>query len=835
MALTAAFCRLGHPVATERTPEALTSLLSDSLHGPVETFGWEGSRGRATDLLDGRPLLFLGRESDEQPRDVYRAFVRVSPDGAPLSVTRIRNLTRTELADERGLVVRDPFAAFATVAFDEVQSVTVLDTRGSRYEASGWAPRLAHALRSMQTTGTIDGLGRTDVGLAEPTDTLDLELTSKSLLLSTAAGEARLRLSPAGIDVESPASLELEVDERHYRDRPLPHVLADVARGYVGTGAVAWLEGRLFELVDGVHRVGYVISSGTEEAAPVTPEPRPLSLGAAPDAGKWPPPNLVSRWKKPRPDEGVWKPVDHAFLRRLPHSEGEAPYFFTTFVRPDPERPYAEVTLVAMDTRRLELDVEGGYEDPHPTAGPPGSGHVPKDPAAYRRIVATFNGAFKTDHGEYGMMVDGRLLVPPLPGAATVRIDEDGRTGLGTWPPPEGNGEAPKVLPIPAEMRSFRQNLDPLIEGDTVNPTGREVWGDQLYGQGVATERSALCVTGGGHLVYAWSPDASGATLAEALRMAGCQYGVHLDMNPGHCAFVFTNIKDYARVEADTAVLDERMRINPKRYIRWSPKDFFYVKLRNVAPETQKDFGWKPDGGAQPKPRFLPAILSGGYGAGALTVELTRFAAGRFHWLVRAGLAEPSDGPAPERELPPEVAAHVLAAIGIGHTTEASRFGLAFGTTTIMPLDRELATLRLAAGGPPRLIPPGEPIRLQTGSDLVQLPVLARGGKLLERAHDLGALRERGALCIDEENNVLLAKIHHDSVGPAAQALVELGCDLVVETDRGSHHPPFVERAGSESPPRAGHEATVLYAAAAPMESRAYWWRPEKEDSGAVD
>ena len=53
--------------------------------------------------------------------------------------------------------------------------------------------------------------------------------------------------------------------------------------------------------------------------------------------------------------------------------------------------------------------------------------------AVVERVVATFNGAFKTTHGKYGMMVDRRVLLPPVPGAATITVTEDRETGIGSW------------------------------------------------------------------------------------------------------------------------------------------------------------------------------------------------------------------------------------------------------------------------------------------------------------------------------------------------------------------------------------------------------------------
>ena len=71
------------------------------------------------------------------------------------------------------------------------------------------------------------------------------------------------------------------------------------------------------------------------------------------------------------------------------------------------------------DMLELDLDMEAGVEDPEPLTGPHGSGRIPRDPAVYRRVAAAFNGAFKTEHGHYGMMVHKRVLLPPVPGAAT--------------------------------------------------------------------------------------------------------------------------------------------------------------------------------------------------------------------------------------------------------------------------------------------------------------------------------------------------------------------------------------------------------------------------------
>ena len=58
---------------------------------------------------------------------------------------------------------------------------------------------------------------------------------------------------------------------------------------------------------------------------------------------------------------------------------------------------------------------------------------LPKPP---KRLVGAFNGGFQALHGEFGMMAEGRVYLPPKPWAATVAVFEDGRVGMGSWPGP---------------------------------------------------------------------------------------------------------------------------------------------------------------------------------------------------------------------------------------------------------------------------------------------------------------------------------------------------------------------------------------------------------------
>lgn len=513
--------------------------------------------------------------------------------------------------------------------------------------------------------------------------------------------------------------------------------------------------------------------------------------------------------------------MSYPWLAELPHGREKPPaYFYKTFTRPDPDRPYSRVLLIAMDMRQLEIKMEAGYEDPAPLVGPPGSGRLPKDRRILDRIVATFNGGFKTTHGEYGMMVDRRVIVPPEPGAATVVVTQDGDVGFGNWP---------QNKQLPSDVRSFRQNLDPLVEDDVINPTGRYVWGWHIAGQGVLTERTALCLTPERQVYYAWAREISGPGLAAALKQVGCEYAIHLDMNPKHCGFVFTDILDLETEKAHTSLAHPDMGLNPTRYIAYSQKDFFYVLVRETLPQATQGEQWRQVEAVQPPPSWLPATFESTVRVGDLDVHLFMFDKNRFDWAVRAGNAEPSvlGRPPKKATLSAEQASRALAAINLGHTTDATRYGLAFDGQASLDLRKVYATLVLSKESAPRIAAPGESVELLPTDEAVQLPLLADAGTRIEASRDQGAMRLRGGLCVTPSGRILVATARHDSNDPVASALLKGGCTRVIALDRGSRHPAFLHFAGSATPPLDRYETSVLYAMGRPMLPRAFRWRPE--------
>ncbi len=835
VALLAAVTRCSAPRPPERTVLGMASMLGQAIHGSVkpEEIIWEQSPGVLEELLLGRRVLFLGAERAGAARDLYRARVRVTLDGQPLSVSTVRNVTDTPVGDDAALEARGERATFATLAFGRIQGLSILDLGGIRRSdrPDGLLDRLLLAINSYQDTGSFAGLGRTNIVLDQPAQTAKLTLNPPTLDIDLGEAGRGLHYETEQRSLHATDGGEAQaarvVPEVHV-PKPLVLWLVDTVRAEVGPEPIAWLENKVFGAKDSLKRAGFALTSSKKDST-LKATPTEQVVAKVLDASdfehatdSWPPPTVPSIWKDPKPGEGEWTPVTYGFLKPMRGlADGAKPpaYFYRTVIRPDPDRPYSELVLVAMDMRQLELGMQAGYEDPKPTTGSPGEGHIPQDPAVYSRVVGTFNGAFKTQHGAYGMMVNRRVLIPPVKGGATVVVTNSSAVGLGSWPQSDE---------IPANILSYRQNLDPLVEDGVANPTGRRLWGWQIEGTSVMTQRTALCVTAAGHLYYAWGEEIDGPTLGKALRQAGCSYAMHLDMNPAHSGFVYTDVVNPKKAEYHLKLADDRMTIPPEKFVRWSAKDFFYITVRDATPHDASEINWTVDAGTQATPSWLPGVYSGQLTLGSVQVDLTSFEPGHVAFQFRAGTREPVPSTAPglKTSLDDATQHSVVAAIGLGHTTDSTRYGFAFGAAAVIPLRSGYATLVLSPSATARIEAPGVTPTLAPEEEAVQLPLLVENGKLEPRARERGDMRRRAALCITPTERLIVASATHDTSDTLAAALIRVGCTRIVELDRGSHHPAFLQRAGTPTPPVASYETSVLYALGRPMQALAFRWKP---------
>ncbi len=245
--ITLLFGALGAVVAASggaappRDVDSLARALGAAANGDVapDEIRWEPSLGWLSDYLHGRRALFLARR-DGAPRDVWRARVRLSPEGRPLEVVDAHDLTDTELGDDHALVADGRYAAFATSVYGQEQSVSLLDLEGEGAEnqATTLSDRAMACITNVQKTGACDGIGRIDVVFESPARAVGLALSEAALAIELA--DARSRRS-AVLDFNRgdivPAVEGLHAEAALHLPKRLSHWAVDTVR------AVPWIGG----------------------------------------------------------------------------------------------------------------------------------------------------------------------------------------------------------------------------------------------------------------------------------------------------------------------------------------------------------------------------------------------------------------------------------------------------------------------------------------------------------------------------------------------------------------------------------------------------------------
>jgi hypothetical protein len=439
------------------------------------------------------------------------------------------------------------------------------------------------------------------------------------------------------------------------------------------------------------------------------------------------------------------------------------------------------------------------------------------------------------------MMVHKRVLLPPQPNAASVVVFSDQRVGFGAWADTSQIGRIRGV--DPSDIVSFRQNLDALVDQGEVNPLGRAIWGYTLPGQGMQTERSGLCVTKDGHVLYAWGDDVSGTALGKAMKMGGCNYAMHLDMNPHHTGFIFASIHDLKTKSYKSELLTPLMTVSPDRYIEYAPKDFFYMLLHDPTPPPVAGVGWRVDG-SEPPPAWAPSLWSLRLDEAAGQVDLFDVEAGRAAFRIRGGTKEPDakTGAMALHDLEDSDAHRVVFALGLGRATDRHPRGLATDGRLAYPLaglrggaaaPGDLGVLVAPASGGLSITLPEQLTSISPHTDVAELPLVLDAGAVVESARKSGSVEPRSALGTTPSGRVIVARGTLASYQPLAEALRRAGCARAVALDRGSHTTPFLHRAGSDAPPRARYEDSVLYALTRPLAPRGFRFEADSAVAGA--
>lgn len=739
--------------------DGLSGMLAKSIEGRVQPddIAWEPSRGAWLDATFGRRALFLGTRQGGL-RDVYRARVSVSSEGQPVRVLDVVNLTDTAEADERGLSIVDRHAAYTTVVDDEVTTITSLELAGRFVRSEeGWLERMLLPLVSLREVGSLRGIGRTHYPLGAKGVEVTLEADA-------------LRVSPVPPDGQrsGPDGLSNHVAWRQFTPGanlvPAPSALLN------------WLAPAAL-----VAPVGY-----GEQVPSIAAE-------SAPSAPSWPPSIAAAEGLATRTE---WQPLGES----LDASGAVQPaLFYHTSVQTVQGEQFH---LVAIDLRRVELRMQGGYAAPRGPYGPPGFGRVTASERP--RLVAAFNGA--GGRAPAAMRVLGRDIAAPEPGRASLVLTDEGRVGLGFWP---------ETVEVPAGISSFRQTSFALVRD------GRAASFD---GDDVAGQRSALCRDRSGVLSYVWAEAMRWESLASALADLGCEVALALAGQDGWIPEVLEgNALGFSVLErvgdpATGHVVATGMSPCAKQLVDASPRDFFYLLKRDAAPTSNTD-KWLVSPGAQPEPAFVPGLFEAHARAGSLQVELFSVDPGRVSWTIVGGAAEPllKGQPAPKRELTEPEADAAMFAFDLGHTTRATRYGLAFGTRETLSLRNLYATLAASEDGAVQLFDAAQLPAPSDSSVYVQLPQLVSHGQPTPRAVQAGGHRRRGALCVLTSGRLLAAFAEHDSSAPLALLLIERGCDSVVELDRSSQHQAALYRAGTSQPVPKTSETTLLVGVSRPM------------------
>lgn len=571
---------------------------------PTEIFSVDPPPGTLKSRLFCTRLLARARRPGE-PADIYLLKARVSPEGRILGGDSVYNLTDTSAVDERGLVVNGEHATWVIGAGRRTYSVHLADLGGEPLpHGDDWTAlqRWQYRLTSLQETGQLAGVYKRSFKLKPPPQRLVAGLSDDALVLDADAHKIRVPLSGSG-----PIEGEQYVGMReHHPARPgnLVTWAVDRVRGlpWFGQERMQWLKAVVFDALDRYERAMGSIAP-TDSAEYIADELGDLIEAAPvtytdPTTG-WPPPPLEPILPKPVKGEGQWVSLENdPFTRNNPGAP--SPFVFS-FIRIDRERPYLQVSITLWDPRQIELHAVSGTQEPKSATGETGEGIVPRDPEVMSRFVAAFNGGFQAMHGEFGMLAEKVLYLPPKPYAATVAVLDDSSTAFGTWP------TSPEV---PSNLISFRQNLTPLVQDGKPNPYKRHWWGGVPVGweHESRTVRSALCLTREHFIAYLYGAGIDASQLIQAAMTAHCSYAVHLDMNAGHTGLEFYRAGPAGTLPAIARPLDPMWEargevpdmngweylgrrmikymglMNFPRYIDRESRDFFYLTLRHILP-----------------------------------------------------------------------------------------------------------------------------------------------------------------------------------------------------------------------------------------------------------
>jgi hypothetical protein len=371
-----------------------------------------------------------------------------------------------------------------------------------------------------------------------------------------------------------------------------PYV-ADGLRAVVGVDAVASLEDFSYRIQDRVNRVWRKNEKPraywTVPPAPSAPATRTAAPAAAAStaiAELELPPFILPKvgpvhkeWSAP--GDGEWLPMTS------PDRPDDPVMMMKTLLHPDKNRSWAEVFVVAIDLRRVRVHLVPGTKEPAATEdfamGVPRPGVVP--PEHRERVLGAFNGGFKTEHGQYGMFVDGLTFVKPKATACAIAAYDDDTMRVASWD---------KLQPSTSHMVFWRQTPVCMYEDDQLHwrladPGLAKKWGATLDGETVI-RRSAIGIDRTGNVLFvSISNNTTARVIADGMHHAGAVTVAQLDVNFSYPKFVTYEKHRAADGEQKRMAipLADGFEFSEDEYIREpSRRDFFYLMPKDADART---------------------------------------------------------------------------------------------------------------------------------------------------------------------------------------------------------------------------------------------------------
>jgi hypothetical protein len=346
-----------------------------------------------------------------------------------------------------------------------------------------------------------------------------------------------------------------------------PTAAADIAdnvlRPIIGDKTVIFIENTFFNIEDAIDHLIYKFKK------PSSPQFLDQGKNVANQVSLDLTPLVVDSTMPPITGEGIWSNLESKIF---PNTEVMA----DTFIRPDPGRAFAVVSVVQIDTKALRIGSVAGIKEPGGSFGNFGTGLIPQDILNSGNLVAAFNGGFLYNDGKYGLVIGDKTYAPLKKNTGTLVGYADGTVKILNY-----TGDN-----LGTDVTFARQNGPLIIDNGTetsLSPKDyRIIKGNIFNSKGydphaTYTWRSGIGINKMGNLLYAVGNNLSPETLADALQTAGAVEAIQLDINPSHIHF-YTFSETTPGVYASTFLSTELEKLNRSaQYFTGSPRDFFYL------------------------------------------------------------------------------------------------------------------------------------------------------------------------------------------------------------------------------------------------------------------